>query len=365
MRTFVFLLTCLSVLGIGFPSQANDTIAAIETGQLTLKQSKDLRLLSEDLRINPYRISVSYQFENDSDHAINTEVAFPLPLTFDAADPLWNGDFNVRVNGTPRTFALSCRALLNDKDVSQELTSLSLRLNGFTNWQDLTPAQQKKAAEKGLYSTANMDEEMAPAYGLSCAYHWRQIFPPHKKLQIAHSYPPGLGSNSIGVLDFSEKWAGLYREENPYLDKDQESLSYMAQYVPYILHTGSNWKNGIESFDLTVDGSDLLFVEIDGQRQTAMGALHLTKKDFKPQKDLLVAFVARRPVATAPKGLTLIKKVAAGTKCLDKPNGQPLHTFSEATAVTLEAWDAPTSDQIKVRTAETTCWVPMDRLSGP
>src|SRR4029078_9575498 len=52
---------------------------ALGAGGLTLTESADIRMASEDLFISKDQIRVAYSFVNESGAPITTRVAFPLP----------------------------------------------------------------------------------------------------------------------------------------------------------------------------------------------------------------------------------------------------------------------------------------------
>ena len=74
------LASLFSLLSPHFSASANDSTAALGAGGLTLTESADIRMASEDLSISKDLIRVRYSFVNESDKPITTRVAFPLPV---------------------------------------------------------------------------------------------------------------------------------------------------------------------------------------------------------------------------------------------------------------------------------------------
>ena len=64
---------------LALPVHANDSVAGMALGGLQLLRSDSVRMLSEDLHITPNEVRIRYVFRNDSDKAVDTIVAFPLP----------------------------------------------------------------------------------------------------------------------------------------------------------------------------------------------------------------------------------------------------------------------------------------------
>ena len=63
----------------GAPSRADDRIATLGAGGLSLEKTDKIALVSEDLYLSPTAVKVSYRFRNLTNADVETIVAFPMP----------------------------------------------------------------------------------------------------------------------------------------------------------------------------------------------------------------------------------------------------------------------------------------------
>ncbi len=81
-RLIVF---CAAVLAAGFgvaismPVLADDSAASIAAGGLVPRRETRIVMAKEVLQISPTQVVVDYDFRNDTDQNVTTEVAFPVP----------------------------------------------------------------------------------------------------------------------------------------------------------------------------------------------------------------------------------------------------------------------------------------------
>src|ERR1700741_183595 len=132
MRTiWISAAIAATALATTSSAYADDSSATLAAGALVLTKNADIRMAAEDLTITPTDVRVRYEFANDSEHDIDTVVAFPLPKvdmyeysevpiggTID--DPVNFVHFEVRENGKPIVTRLQARALANGRDVPAE-----------------------------------------------------------------------------------------------------------------------------------------------------------------------------------------------------------------------------------------------------
>lgn len=88
------LLACLSVIFISTRVFSNDSTAELAAGGLVFTKSDDIEMLSEDLFVSMKEIRVRYHFLNQSDKAVVTQIAFPMPDI-----PYGVDDFNLSYKG--------------------------------------------------------------------------------------------------------------------------------------------------------------------------------------------------------------------------------------------------------------------------
>ena len=80
MRRCCLLVSFISFLLLSGTLRADDGAASIAAGGVILmKREPRIVMAKEVLAISPDRILVDYDFRNDSDEDITTEVAFPIP----------------------------------------------------------------------------------------------------------------------------------------------------------------------------------------------------------------------------------------------------------------------------------------------
>src|SRR6266568_7040160 len=102
------LLVCM--LGIATVAQADDSAAAIAAGGLVARRESRVVMAKEVLKISPSKVIVDYDFRNDTDEDVTTEVAFPIPpyendwAQEDVKEQSFAG-FKLWVNGESKAYA--------------------------------------------------------------------------------------------------------------------------------------------------------------------------------------------------------------------------------------------------------------------
>lgn len=165
----------------------------------------------EVLRIGAEKVSVDYEFRNDTDSDITTEVAFPVPaysLMWDEylISTLGFDDFRLTVEGKPVHFGIETKAKLNGKDVSAVLDRYGIDIATFGHFnqdthyakdiRSLSAAQRSALVRTGLINPETDQDEAN--WSIEKKYHWKQTFPTHAIIHISHQYTPVLGGmNSV------------------------------------------------------------------------------------------------------------------------------------------------------------------------
>ena len=116
--------------------RADDGAASVAAGGLVvMKREPRITMAKEVLRISGSKVVVDYDFRNDSDDDITTEVAFPIPdydhgldragavATFD--------DFRLFIDGAAGRYQVEARAFLKNTEYKQLLTSLHVDIASF------------------------------------------------------------------------------------------------------------------------------------------------------------------------------------------------------------------------------------------
>jgi uncharacterized protein DUF4424 len=79
-RSARFGFACLAVLAFSAaPAHADDSMATLGAGGLTLEKTDKIALVSEDLYLSPTAVKVSYRFRNLTNTDQESIVAFPMP----------------------------------------------------------------------------------------------------------------------------------------------------------------------------------------------------------------------------------------------------------------------------------------------
>jgi Domain of unknown function (DUF4424) len=296
----------LAALAIGvalllaFPAFADDSAASIAAGGLVPRRETRIVMAKEVLQIGPEKVVVDYDFRNDSDQDVMTEVAFPVPPYTYTPDnpPISNesfSDFRLSINGKPAAFETEAKATLNGKDVTAILTDDKIDIATFGHLREIdnantsaqTPdidrlpkAEQQRLAQLGLYDA----EDGWGAWTVDLQYHWTQTFPAHSTVHIRHEYTPVEGSELMeldtlqNVLEHKQPSTGdadSIKEEGEDIGRleglcpDPSLLAGLVgrmkasgpgegqyahpHWVDFILTSANTWKQPIEDFTLTVD----------------------------------------------------------------------------------------------------------------
>ncbi len=275
---------CLLLLAATVPINlhADDGAASIaEGGIILMKREPRIVMAKEVLQISPSKVTVDYDFRNDSDQDITSMVAFPIPdyqMTVDRPSNQGFDDFHLWINGEASEFRTDTRALLGDKDYTKLLTDLHIDIGSFGHSTDFdqSPDIQKLSASNrqqlvrlGLIDAAYDQRPHTngmPNWHVVKKYYWKQTFLSHKAVHIRHEYSPVLGSTSsirIGWgTNFDNQWAaegiqsfcidtGLRDVLQRVVSTKEGDAPY--EYVDFILTTANTWKTPIEDFTLIVE----------------------------------------------------------------------------------------------------------------
>jgi hypothetical protein len=301
-------------------AHADDGAASIAAGGLVVMgRETRVTMAKEVLKISMDKVIVDYDFRNDGDEDVTTQVAFPIPdYEFDMSEMLPSDQgfdhFLLWIDGQPTAFKTETRALVKGKDLTQLLAVMHVDVGSFGHSTSndhspdilrLSDAQRKQLERAGLLDS-QYDE---PNWTVRKKYYWQQTFPAHKVVHIRHEYTPVLGSdNSIsygmgpGADPASVKELqsfcfdnGLRKTFNQ-LQSQNKDASYF--YVDFILTTANTWKTPIEDFTLIVERphlegelADYVSFCWDGP-VTKIDADHFSAKatNFIPAKELRIGF---------------------------------------------------------------------------
>jgi hypothetical protein len=265
----------------------------------------------ERLKISPEKVTVEFDFLNDSDQNITTEVAFPIPPytnSESAGGVRAFDDFKLWVDGKELKYTVEAKAYLgrwdgktqrmvDEKDVTELLQKYKIDIPSLGHYLDadnhgertpdferLGSEAKKRISDLGLVDAA--DGVSRPNWEVRKKYHWTQTFPAHGIVHIRHTYSPGVGFTQMQADEFDEaarprliaedkkigitNTAGdirnlqdacvdaelqrtIFSDANT-LPRPKDGYTYVqATWVDYILTSANSWKMPIKDFKLTID----------------------------------------------------------------------------------------------------------------
>src|SRR6266567_5106491 len=141
-----FVVT-LFVLFTPFASVANDSAASVAAGGVVLKHEARISMEKEHLSISEKEIVVEYEFLNETDQDILTEVAFPIPpyqfYFDDPSGPPHFDDFRLWVDGIEVKYAPEIKAKNNGTDYTETLRKLGVDIGSFGHFDFKDPSAEK------------------------------------------------------------------------------------------------------------------------------------------------------------------------------------------------------------------------------
>ena len=269
---------------LAMPLRADDGAASISAGGLVPVRETRVTMAKEVLLISLKRVVVDYDFRNDTDAAVTTEVAFPIPAygnDVDGADPKQAGfdDFKLFVGGKPIPFQTEVKATVKGRDVTALLRKDGVEIASFGHMdfsksqesldlKRLTPTQMKELIAAGAVNRT--DGVTDPVWEVEKRYHWTQTFPAHGTVHIRHEYTPVSGAQLIPRNLFAP--GAKIGPDDKYAVEDMTSMCLSpgqmkalagpadgtigAEWVDFILTTANSWKRPIEDFTLIVERTD-------------------------------------------------------------------------------------------------------------
>ena len=248
---------------------ADDSIASVAAGGITLTKSHDIRMLKEVLEISTKIVRVRFRFLNESNKDIHATVAFPLPA-YDAIPSPGPDDkvraarqleetFKARVNGRSVPTKVHRKAVAGKRDVTAELRKLGLSEEQIFGGRGLTTNQETLLKREGLLE-----------WKIAKTMVWNQIFPAGGEITVEHEYAPVVGgryyvphqedfafSDVPSYVDSQEcldkrTQAGIEKRIKAEVEKSTEMVYVTVEDVWYILGSGRNWKGPIGAFTLRI-----------------------------------------------------------------------------------------------------------------
>ena len=300
---------CVVILAVGLgasvTARADDTAVSIAAGGLVPRRETRVVMAKEVLRISDKKVVVDYNFRNDSDEDVTTEVAFPVPpyknefLEGDISGQSFQ-DFKLWANGKPVRYESEVKATLNGRDVTGILEANHIDIRTFGHFDDTTEdahhvaqilvpdfTRLPKDAQIRLFKEGLFQDQGEMAFSLYTVhlqYHWTQTFPAHSKVHIRHEYSPVVGYQQLDIDSVklalqpasAQKAAALspddrsalddlmsYCPDAPFLRGVESQVGASGEnaadstpgefWVDFILTSANTWHRPIEDFTLIVE----------------------------------------------------------------------------------------------------------------
>jgi len=315
----------LAVLVPASSLYSNDGAASTAAGGIQLKREARISMEKERLFISEKKITVEYQFLNETDRDITTEVAFPVPpydgKYLDNDRPQLIDNFRVWVNGHEVRYQSEVKAMLRGADYSLRLRQLGVDIVSLGHWAypaanesfsrdfgELSKQQQSELKRIGLFN------EAFPQWTVVMNHHWQQTFPAHQILHVRHEYTPVVGGENTVLDDLTKKqpetrhlvsftqWCIDAPLRKTLTTSIRKSDSGFVKWVDYILTTANTWEKPIKQFELIVErpkadaSAKYYYVSFcwDGEIiQSDPDHFVARATNFVPTKELSVAFFPR------------------------------------------------------------------------
>jgi hypothetical protein len=325
-KTTLFLVLTLSICRTNVRAQEREDASA--AGGIQLQRSSQISMEKERLTISRDRVIVEYEFLNETDREIATEVVFPVPPYGAETDPHAERrdfrDFRVWAEGMPIAYKMDIAAGLDKADYTKLLHTLGVTIETFGDLRPV-PGQGDQPTEilrladpdrQRLRDSGLIDVDNYPLWSVVKTYHWRQRFPAHQILRMRSEYTPVVGLAALhywevkGALKNACVSAALHERLN-FLANDSwhangsrgDYATFGVTQIEYLLTTANTWKTPIKNFGLTVekpkdrkDRDHLLrnFVSFcwDSNLGRPDPKRHgVTVLNFHPEKELTVYFI--------------------------------------------------------------------------
>ena len=313
------LLLALAAAVAAPSAAANDGFGALGAGGVVLGKTDKIAMSRELLDISCARIQVRYDFVNESDADVTTDISFPLPpypANQNESGVIAHGQpaaFTVLVEGKPQPFRTRVRAKHQGKDVTA-----SLREIGYDDRQIATfPFDDKLLRQghevpdedprKSALRRAGLIENDMPTWTIEVAYEWRQTFPARAHLHVEHSYRPftaegsasgylpGANGGRVGAAPLEQFCPApaqidqLHRLFDDPTRRDPYGL-LPGTIVDYLLTTANTWKDGIRDFTLRLHPEapdQVVALCFPGRaRKLDDGGVEVHIRNFRPRREL-------------------------------------------------------------------------------
>lgn len=306
-----FLSIFLMLLSMSSSSFANDAIGYLSAGGIVLGKTNDISMKKEVLNLSYKKISVDYEFLNESNKILEESIIFPLPeygANYEVSDQYYGEPLNflIEVNGKKVNYSTQIQAKINNKDITKDLKNLGLTEEQIAYFplnspfkikvKPLSKEQFKKLLALKFLEEAPTNEGYVPIWTIEASYIWKQKFNPGEIIKVHHEYTPFVAAGP-GVSYIDKEVIKNFCMDQPFINgmNKLSNQEYIPVYhVSYILKSANSWKNGIEDFTLNINkgsSKELISLCFPGEFKKINATtlqVHLT--NFKPEQNLLVFY---------------------------------------------------------------------------
>ncbi len=321
----LFVATTLVVAVFYSTCAANDVMVTLAAGGIVPLKSTAVRIISENLVVTPARVEIVYQFANDSDHDITSEVGFPLPelngtdvavrpIRFSSKDPTNYIDFAVTSGGTRLSPTAQIQVLANGHEITGRVRDLGLPLSVLDKRFDAAFRKLPATVRKQLLDQELVVDEPSgawPRWSNKIWFHWKQKFPAHKTIELRQSYKPIVGGfywvANQQQPDELKNFCVTPEQRKDVKSVVQNRMSangsdalVFTQQVEYTLTTGAKWNGPIGTFHLLVatpKTQDVLLSCFPGLHRTGPKTFEVTRQLFTPGQELKLLIVSSQDLS--------------------------------------------------------------------
>jgi Domain of unknown function (DUF4424) len=326
---------CLAALASASNASANDSVASINLGGLTLSPSALVTMDSEDLYLSENRVRVRYKFTNTGSRAEHLLISFPLPVPseMEREESLASGmyqewdqlDFKTLIDGKPAPLSRHDVPLVRGTSVESRVKALGWPV---LFWEDATFSARlnalpeeisaKLVAEGLLIDDADNGgggvRNLRPGWYVQTHVTRHQTFPAGATITVEHSYKPFVGGSASSSLNRDirdetmkgpDGLAAAFCVDKPFLAaydrkmygtlaKANPDITVVQSWMGYVLKSGANWAGPIKKFRLVVDkgrADNLVSFCMSGAKKISPTQFEIVKTNFEPTKDLDILFL--------------------------------------------------------------------------
>jgi len=211
-------LFLIAVSAIFVPSQAiaSESAAAIAAGGLVPRGQARIVIAKEVIHISDRKIVVDYDFRNDGNKDVTTDLAFPIPPyknEWDAMDPAAQSfhSFLAWVNDEPVKYETEATAEVNGNDVTKTLQARHIDISTFGHLEigrdqhymvrvvavpdfvRLSKKDQHRLQSDGIFDRSDGFSK----FTVKLQYHWAQTFPAHATVHVRQEFAPVVGFTEL------------------------------------------------------------------------------------------------------------------------------------------------------------------------